>query len=70
MRGCPLARVTATLVDPVQVVFGHFAGMFTEFLSGAVPASAFTHELHRFALYYVYLGALHLFLPSSSRLLE
>lgn len=39
-----------------QIVFGHFAGQFTSFLSGTITPSNFNDELRKFTLYYVYLG--------------
>ena len=54
--GASTAPITAALIHTEQVVFGNFAGTFTDFLSGAVLASSFNHNLRQFSLYFVYLG--------------
>lgn len=42
--------------NPIQLVYGNFAGSFTSFSVDAVAIEHFKKQTDRFTLYYVYLG--------------
>ncbi|KAH8810606.1 P-loop containing nucleoside triphosphate hydrolase protein [Xylogone sp. PMI_703] len=55
--------IAAGAVNPVMtLVFGKLATYFQEFLAGTTDAKAFSNQLSRFTLYYVYLGIGQFFL--------
>ncbi|XTI94332.1 leptomycin B resistance protein pmd1 [Cenococcum geophilum] len=52
-----MAAIVAGAVLPLMtLVFGSFAGSFTNFYSSSTAEAAFKHQTHKFTLYFIYLG--------------